>query len=305
MRVTTMAQRLLIHPLQPCYTIMQSSHAINLLDTPLIIEELERPRTKRPWSFLLRLLGEETPPTPRASSVESPLSAPFSADAFHRSSVDRQPAAQGKTAASPLDEAAPVAEPMALDPATELALERARSLAGRAQIAAILLNSKKDNEGRDSLHTAARLGGKELAELLVESGADVQSTDDTGRSPLHYAALCGSRDVAEILLANRVDANARNDFGGTPLHGAVLFGSKDVVELLLAHHADINAADNFGQTPLHAAARRGSLDMLNLLLAHKADVNAKDKHGNCPLQDAVLCRNRDAVEFLRAYRGGE
>ena len=291
---------------------MESSPALNLLDTPLIGEELEQPRTKRSWSFLTRLLAGEAPSSPDTSKVESPLSAPasdfqpFSADAFQRYSRDPRPVCQAETAAFSLDEAGPSTEPLTIDPTeTELAIERSRSLAARAQIAAVLMESNTDSDGRDSLHTAARFGRKELTALLVESGADVNSTDNSGRSPLHYAALCGSREVVEILLANRADANARNGFGGTPLHGAALFGSKEVVELLLANQADVNATDRFGQTPLHAAVRRGSLDVLNLLLASHADVNAKDHHGNCPLQDAVQCRNRDVVELLREHGGRE
>jgi len=283
---------------------MESSTAFNLLDAPLLGEDLEQSRPKHPWSFLMGLLGDEAPSMPRTSKVESPLSE--SIFDFQPSLVDAEPVAREETSALSSDKTSPSAESMTLDPAqTELALDRSRSLAARAQIAAVLMESNKDSEGRDSLHTAARFGRKELTALLVESGADVNSADNTGRSPLHYAALCGSREVAEILLANQADANARNEFGGTPLHGAALFGSKDVVELLLAHQADVNAPDRFGQTPLHAAVRRGSLEVLHLLLASEADVNARDSHGNSPLQDAALGHNREVVELLREHRGRE
>ncbi|MGO8926242.1 MAG: ankyrin repeat domain-containing protein, partial [Limisphaerales bacterium] len=55
------------------------------------------------------------------------------------------------------------------------------------------------------------------------------------QTPLHLAARLGHKDVAELLLASKADVNAKDNGGQTPLHLAVVFGHKDVAELLRQH----------------------------------------------------------------------
>ena len=65
-------------------------------------------------------------------------------------------------------------------------------------------------------------------------------------TPLHWAAVGGHKDVVELLLAHGAEVNARYSDGYTPLHYAAANGHKDVVELLLANEADVNAKDEHG-----------------------------------------------------------
>jgi len=145
----------------------------------------------------------------------------------------------------------------------------------------------KDNKGMSPLHWAAQAGHKDVAELLLAKGADVNAMDNEGRMPLHLAGRQGRRDVTELLLANGADVNAKNNDGRTPLHLAASMGRQDIVILLLANKADVNAKTTDGQTPLHLAASMGRQDIVNLLLADKADVNAKTTDGQTPLHQAA------------------
>jgi cytohesin len=58
------------------------------------------------------------------------------------------------------------------------------------------------------LHWAAYEGHKEIAELLISEGADVNAKADGGGTPLHQAAYEGHKEVAELLIAKGADANA-------------------------------------------------------------------------------------------------
>lgn len=166
-----------------------------------------------------------------------------------------------------------------------------------------LVSSKNGaSDGGTPLEAAAQSGHKDVAELLLTSGADVNAKDNRGYTPLHEAAKWGHKDVAELLLANRAAVNAKDKFGDTPLHVAAVRGHKGVAELLLANSAELNAEHEEGPTPLHSAAHQGQRDMVELLLANGADVNAKGPGGWTPLHSAAARGYKDVAELLLANK---
>jgi ankyrin repeat protein len=138
----------------------------------------------------------------------------------------------------------------------------------------------------------------EMAEVLLAHGANVNARDSIGSTPLHDAS---NRDVAEVLLAHGADINAKRNDGATPLHDAAISNKRDVTEVLLAHGADVNAKNMFGQTPLLMAAGNGNKEVVELLLAHGADVNSKSNMRETPLGEALRLNHEDVVDLLRQH----
>ena len=146
---------------------------------------------------------------------------------------------------------------------------------------------------RMPLHVA---GSKEVVELLIANGADVNAKGMLGYMPLHHAVRRGSKDVAETLVAKGANIEAQNDSFMTPLFEAE---SKEIAEFLIAKGADVNAKAVFGLTPLHIAARYGRTEVAEVLIAGGAAINAKEEDGWTPLHFAAWkTASQEAAKLL-------
>jgi ankyrin repeat protein len=136
------------------------------------------------------------------------------------------------------------------------------------------------------LHGAIRDGKALIVQLLIELGADLQSSN-CGRTPLHQAALLKDPEIAEMLLANGADISGTTREGQTPLHLAIACGFELTAEVLLRGGIDINSRNNGGKTPLMLAceapakAKDPSLEsvpiaMVKMLIDYGADIHATD-----------------------------
>ncbi|KAM9839636.1 protein phosphatase 1 regulatory subunit 16A [Aulostomus maculatus] len=126
-------------------------------------------------------------------------------------------------------------------------------------------------------------GAKEAAMLadvqaLVQSGADLNTSDDNGATLLHIAAANGYLSVAELLLENRAQVEVKDCDGWTPLHAASCWGQIQMVELLVAHEASLNAKSVLEETPLDVCmdeeVRAKLLDLKN---KHDAIMKSQDR----------------------------
>jgi serine/threonine-protein phosphatase 6 regulatory ankyrin repeat subunit B len=81
-------------------------------------------------------------------------------------------------------------------------------------------------------------GHKEIAELLITEGADVNGKDDSygGGTPLHMATIQDRKEVAELLIAKGSDVNAMDNDGQTPLDWTIIFDDNDETADLLRKH---------------------------------------------------------------------
>lgn len=156
----------------------------------------------------------------------------------------------------------------------------------------------KDRSGTTALYRAASQGNENNFVLF--------KTENFQNSVTFVLSLAriDHKDVVQLLLKNGADVNVKNNEQWTPLHAASYFGYLDVVQLLLDRRADVNAKNNYGNGPIHLASDAGKLNfrterncffqnikyslkfefagfdkVVEKLISHKADVNLTNNQG--------------------------
>lgn len=174
-----------------------------------------------------------------------------------------------------------------------------------------------DQHAKTALHWAAELDRVEVAELLIQAGADLEARTAWGASPFDWAATMGSARVAELLLAKGATGLNLITAAALGRHNAV----RDFVEAgsdLSRHrrrdaprmpddHWPADSAHARGDVlsdALYAAARNGHREVVEYLLDQGADVNTRGVFGATALQWAAFNGHPEVVELLLA-RGAD
>lgn len=135
--------------------------------------------------------------------------------------------------------------------------------------------------GQTFLHELARGGDILSAEVIMDTGIDIDLPDEEGRRPLHEAAFFGHEEMIGFLLSHgaKIDAPIM-PFGYTALWYAVQQGHYDIARLLIEKGASLKVEDRLsGQGLLHIAASRGDVKMAGILLSAGIDVFKEDRRG--------------------------
>ena len=115
---------------------------------------------------------------------------------------------------------------------------------------------------------------------LLAKGVDVNVKDMNGGTPLHGAAFNGRKEIAELLVAKGANVNAKNSFVGmAPLHYAAQQRHKETAELLIGNGADVNVLANDGTTPLDWAEKVEAWHSSEIKVAKKETADLLRKHG--------------------------
>lgn len=160
---------------------------------------------------------------------------------------------------------------------------------------------------RTALDEALERKRMDVAQLLVDRGADVNLCTDKYSPPIFRAIALQNNKAVEFLLRRGADVNAwERNRSETPLHRAVERLCKKTVQLLLDLGrgsgdvlADVNAFGKFGTPIMYALCDSlpASKAIAALLLEHGARLDLVDAEGNSLLHHAGAFDN-----FL--YRGG-
>jgi acetoin utilization deacetylase AcuC-like enzyme len=129
-----------------------------------------------------------------------------------------------------------------------------------------MLVNHPDESGYTPLMAACSLQKRaalELATLLIENGATLETTDEEGYTALHWAAGCGNHVVLDYLCGLGANVNAQSQTGETPLHRAARMSHGECIKRLLKQGASAKIANRVGERPA---------DVCGLMSSHLEDV---------------------------------
>ncbi|KAH0534337.1 hypothetical protein KQX54_003152, partial [Cotesia glomerata] len=172
------------------------------------------------------------------------------------------------------------------------------------------------------LHLACYQGKLKMAELLIESGANVDISNiyninnpekNLGKQPLHVAVEANQVALVELLCRNGANVNAHALEHGTPLVHAVRLGKIEIVKVLIQGGADVNFLSKqcrietdllnylpvkvFHLTALHLAVVKYQPRILKILLFHPMTNLNLVINNLTPLHFAVKC-DFEALKLL-------
>ena len=119
------------------------------------------------------------------------------------------------------------------------------------------------------LVAAIKEGHKEIAELLIAEGANVNGRETSFEgSPLHQAVSQDMQEIIELLIAKGADTNVKSAYL-TPLDWAVKLKKTETIKLLQKHGGKSAAEDS-----IHFAVQLGNFEAVKKHLDAGADINS-------------------------------
>jgi ankyrin repeat protein len=125
----------------------------------------------------------------------------------------------------------------------------------RERLAAGVEPDRRTSDGFTPLQLAAYFGAPAAAAELISAGADLNAVADNPMriQALHAAAAGRHGDVAALLIDAGAAVNSKQRHGWTPLHSAAANGDETLVTRLLAAGADPAATNDDGHTAADVA----------------------------------------------------
>jgi hypothetical protein len=150
--------------------------------------------------------------------------------------------------------------------------------------------------GFSAILTATMLNQYEILKVLIDSGADIDSTDDEGWSALHWACNedGGHLNIVLLLINSGIDINHNDNNGSNALLVATEFGHIKIIEYLIDNGIDVNTKNvSHGATALMLATQNSNIKAVELLINGGAKVDLLDNYGNKALFFAQHIQNRE------------
>lgn len=138
----------------------------------------------------------------------------------------------------------------------------------------------------------------EFIKLVIENGANINSSDEKGHTPLMMASYSGNLEIMKLLINIGVNIDAQANYGDTALIFACGMNDLKVVELLVKSNANLDIVNRSKNSALITAISHQNTDMGKILIENNCDINHQGQYGHTPLISAVHNQCIDVVQLL-------
>jgi hypothetical protein len=172
------------------------------------------------------------------------------------------------------------------------------ALAG--QISGVNVNLRDKRSNTTALEHAVQNANREMVQLLLASGADVNAKNDSGETVLMMLGNDATCDLVWDLINAGADVKVKDDSGETALMQAASSDGLETLKVLLDAGAEVNTKNKEGRTALMLAASEGHVNIVRALVLAGADLNATDEDDENALTLAAENDHHAVVRFLKS-----
>jgi hypothetical protein len=162
------------------------------------------------------------------------------------------------------------------------------------------VNLRDLRSGTTALEHAVQNANREMVQMLLDAGANVNAANATGETALMMLDSDATSDLVWDLINAGADVNDRDKGGTTALMRAAGSDSLEALRTLLDASAKVDLKNNDGMTALMFAASEGSVNPARVLVLAGADLNASDKENKNALAYAAENDHTKVVRFLKS-----
>lgn len=178
----------------------------------------------------------------------------------------------------------------------------AAAMKGDVEIANLLLDAGADVNGTQASITplmgAIYESRRAMVRLLLDRGASLTSVNNTDSTPLHLACVQVDVQIPAMLLDAGANIEAVQVAGLRPLHDALLDGFEDAAHLLIDRGATLEDLDGKGNSALHLIGGVDDAPLMAKLIGTAKSVDQTNQDGETPLLALCLWQGRGRTESI-------
>lgn len=169
-----------------------------------------------------------------------------------------------------------------------------------ALIAGMDVNLRDQRSHTTALEHAVRNANREMVQLLLSAGANVNLKNTSGETALMMLDGDATSDLVWDIINVGAKVNLKDNFGNTALMRAAITNNLEAVKTLIDAGAEVDARDKRGRTALMGAASEGNVNVVRALILAGADINADDDEHQNVLAHAMENDRAAVIRLLKS-----